>query len=122
LSESVSVRTGQGFGYAMDGEKIVNLPNDPELIDLLTKTALIFLFCLKAMKVSGLRQLAVYFFPVLLVGLFFLLRRAQAAQANDELWQSKPECRWNQTQVTFGDVAGDQAKLELNEVVDFLKA
>jgi len=55
----------------------VNLPNDPELIDLLTKTALIFLFCLKAMKVSGLRQLAVYFFPVLLVGLFFLLRRAQ---------------------------------------------
>lgn len=27
-----------------------------------------------------------------------------------------------QTQITFGDVAGiDQAKLELNEVVDFLK-
>jgi len=81
VERSVSVRTGQGFGYAMDGEKkIVNLPT--QAVDLLTKTALIFLFCLKAMKVSGLRQLAVYFFSAAMVGLFFLLRRAQPRQAS----------------------------------------
>jgi cell division protease FtsH len=66
------------------------------------------------------------FFPVLLlVGLFFLLRRAQNGPGNQAMNFGKSKARVQmepQTQVTFGDVAGiDQAKLELAEVVDFLK-
>ena len=66
------------------------------------------------------------FFPVvLLVGLFFLLRRAQNGPGNQAMNFGKSKARVQmepQTQVTFGDVAGiDQAKLELSEVVDFLK-
>ncbi len=66
------------------------------------------------------------FFPVLLlVGLFFLLRRAQNGPGNQAMNFGKSKARVQmepQTQVTFGDVAGiDQAKLELAEIVDFLK-
>jgi len=59
------------------------------------------------------------------VGLFFLLRRAQNGPGSQAMNFGKSKARVQmepQTQVTFGDVAGiDQAKLELNEVVDFLK-
>jgi len=79
----------------LDGEKkIVNLPNDPELIDLLTKNSVDILFCLKAMKVSGLRQLAV-FFPSAAIGLFFLLRRPKRPRQQTMNFSPKPECRWN---------------------------
>jgi cell division protease FtsH len=65
-------------------------------------------------------------FPVLLlVGLFFLLRRAQNGPGSQAMNFGKSKARVQmepQTQVTFGDVAGiDQAKLELTEIVDFLK-
>ncbi|MGB3652621.1 MAG: ATP-dependent zinc metalloprotease FtsH3, partial [Rivularia sp. (in: cyanobacteria)] len=60
-----------------------------------------------------------------LVGLFFLLRRAQSGPGSQAMNFGKSKARVQmepQTQITFGDVAGiDQAKLELNEVVDFLK-
>ncbi len=62
---------------------------------------------------------------LLLIGLFFLLRRAQGGPGNQAMNFGKSKARVQmepQTQVTFGDVAGiDQAKLELTEVVDFLK-
>ncbi|NJR15566.1 MAG: ATP-dependent metallopeptidase FtsH/Yme1/Tma family protein [Calothrix sp. CSU_2_0] len=72
------------------------------------------------------KALSSLFFPVLLlVGLFFLLRRAQNGPGSQAMNFGKSRARVQmepQTQVTFGDVAGiDQAKLELNEVVDFLK-
>jgi cell division protease FtsH len=57
--------------------------------------------------------------------LFFLLRRAQSGPGSQAMNFGKSKARVQmepQTQITFGDVAGiDQAKLELNEVVDFLK-
>jgi cell division protease FtsH len=62
---------------------------------------------------------------ILLVGLFLLLRRAQGGPGSQAMNFGKSRARVQmepQTQVTFGDVAGiDQAKLELTEVVDFLK-
>ncbi|MEO1744297.1 MAG: ATP-dependent zinc metalloprotease FtsH3, partial [Cyanobacteria bacterium J06629_9] len=62
---------------------------------------------------------------LLLVVLFFVLRRAQSGPGNQAMNFGKSKARVQmepQTQVTFGDVAGiDQAKLELTEVVDFLK-
>jgi len=64
--------------------------------------------------------------PLLLLGgLFFLLRRAQGGGGNPAMSFGKSKARVQmepETQVTFGDVAGiEGAKLELTEVVDFLK-
>lgn len=62
---------------------------------------------------------------LLLVGLFFLLRRAQNGPGSQAMNFGKSKARVQmepKTQTTFNDVAGiDQAKLELAEVVDFLK-
>ncbi len=66
-------------------------------------------------------------FPILLLGgLFFLFRRSQGGGGgNPAMNFGKSKARLQMepsTQVTFGDVAGiEGAKLELSEVVDFLK-
>ncbi|MFS8885718.1 ATP-dependent zinc metalloprotease FtsH [Synechococcus sp. H70.2] len=72
------------------------------------------------------RLFSTFFLPILLLlGLFFLLRRAQNGPGSQALNFGKSRARVQmepKTQVTFNDVAGvDQAKLELAEVVDFLK-
>ena len=110
-----------------DGEKrLVNLPSDPELIDILTKNKVDISVSPQTDEGFWFKALSSLFFPVLLlVGLFFLLRRAQSGPGSQAMNFGKSKARVQmepQTQVTFGDVAGiDQAKLELNEVVDFLK-
>ncbi len=114
---------------AKDGTKMtVDLPpNDPQLINILTANVKGNIYVLPQNDDSVLfRVLSSLFFPVLLlVGLFFLLRRAQSGPGNQAMNFGKSKARVQmepQTQVTFGDVAGiDQAKLELAEVVDFLK-
>ncbi len=111
----------------MDGEKkIVNLPNDPELIDTLIKNKVEIAVLPQTDEGFWFRALSSLAVPVLLlVGLFFLLRRAQSGPGSQAMNFGKSKARVQmepQTQITFGDVAGiDQAKLELNEVVDFLK-
>ncbi|HAC63308.1 MAG TPA: cell division protein FtsH [Cyanothece sp. UBA12306] len=104
----------------------VNLPNDPELIDILTKHNVDI--SVQPQNDEGLwfRVASSLFLPILLlVGLFFLLRRAQSGPGSQAMNFGKSKARVQmepQTQVTFGDVAGiEQAKLELAEVVDFLK-
>lgn len=110
-----------------DGEKkIVNLPNDAELIDILSKNKVDIVVSPQADDSAWVRVLSSVFVPVLLlVGLFFLLRRAQSGPGSQAMNFGKSKARVQmepQTQITFNDVAGiDQAKLELNEVVDFLK-
>ena len=112
-----------------DGTKLsVNLPpNDNQLIDILTTNVKGNIYVLPQSDDSvWFRVLSSLFFPILLlVGLFLLLRRAQSGPGNQAMNFGKSKARVQmepQTQVTFGDVAGiDQAKLELNEVVDFLK-
>jgi cell division protease FtsH len=104
----------------------VNLPNDPELINILTENKVNIEVLPPSDDAFWLRALSSLFFPILLlVGLFFLLRRAQSGPGSQAMNFGKSKARVQmepQTQVTFGDVAGiDQAKLELNEVVDFLK-
>ena len=112
---------------AQDGSKIiVNLPNDPDLIDILSTKGVDISVLPQSDESFWFRALSSLFFPVLLlVGLFFLLRRAQSGPGSQAMNFGKSKARVQmepQTQVTFGDVAGiDQAKLELNEVVDFLK-
>ncbi|TYI82045.1 hypothetical protein E1A91_D05G194900v1, partial [Gossypium mustelinum] len=117
---------------AVDGRRAsVIVPNDPDLIDILAMNGV-------DISVSKGESGNVLFnfignllFPFLaFAGLFFLFRRAQGGPGgpgglggpmdfgrSKSKFQEVPE-----TGVTFADVAGaDQAKLELQEVVDFLK-
>ncbi len=112
---------------ARDGQRFtVNLPNDPELIDILSNNGVDISVLPQSDDSFWFRALSSLFFPVLLlVGLFFLLRRASSGPGSQAMNFGKSKARVQmepQTQVTFGDVAGiEQAKLELTEVVDFLK-
>ena len=107
-------------------KKLVTLVNDPELINTLSSKGVDINVLAQTDETLWWKALSSLFFPVmLLVGLFFLLRRAQNGPGSQAMNFGKSKARVQmepQTQVTFGDVAGiDQAKLELNEVVDFLK-
>ncbi len=110
------------------GDKVqVNLvPGDMSLMKLLEEKKVDISVYSQAEEGKLLQVVSSLAFPVLLlVGLFFLLRRAQNGPGNQAMNFGKSKARVQmepQTQVTFGDVAGiDQAKLELAEVVDFLK-
>jgi cell division protease FtsH len=107
-------------------KKLVTLVNDPDLINTLTSKGVDITVLPQTDDGFWFKAASTLFFPVLLlVGLFFLLRRAQNGPGSQAMNFGKSRARVQmepQTQVTFGDVAGiDQAKLELNEVVDFLK-
>jgi len=102
------------------------LPSDTELINILTRKGVDISVSPQTDDGAWVRAFSGLLFPVLLlVGLFFLLRRAQSGSGSQAMNFGKSRARVQmepQTQVTFGDVAGiEQAKLELAEVVDFLK-
>jgi cell division protease FtsH len=102
------------------------LPTDQEAVDMLLKNNVDVFALRQSDDGSFLRTIGSYLIPVgLLVLLFFLLRRAQGGPGNQAMNFGKSRARVQmepQTQVTFNDVAGiEQAKLELSEVVDFLK-
>lgn len=105
---------------------IVNLPNDPDLINILTQHDVDIAVQPQSDEGFWFRIASTLFLPILLlVGIFFLFRRAQSGPGSQAMNFGKSKARVQmepQTQVTFGDVAGiEQAKLELTEVVDFLK-
>ncbi|ACB52927.1 cell division protein [Crocosphaera subtropica ATCC 51142] len=105
---------------------LVNLPNDPDLINILSQNGVDIAVQPQNDEGIWFRVLSSLALPILLlVGLFFLLRRAQSGPGSQAMNFGKSKARVQmepQTQVTFGDVAGiEQAKLELTEVVDFLK-
>jgi cell division protease FtsH len=112
---------------AQDGSQYeVNLLDDPELVRTLSENGVDIV--VRPQNNDGLliRALSNLLIPLLiLLGLFFLLRRAQNGPGSQAMNFGKSKARVQmepQTQVTFGDVAGiEQAKLELAEVVDFLK-
>ncbi|MBD1811222.1 ATP-dependent zinc metalloprotease FtsH3 [Microcoleus vaginatus DQ-U2] len=124
---NISSDRSKALVTAQDGNKvIVNLPNDPELMNILTKNKVDISVLPQSDEGFWVKALSSLFFPILLlVGLFFLVRRAQNGPGNQAMNFGKSKARVQmepQTQVTFGDVAGiEQAKLELAEVVDFLK-
>ncbi len=105
----------------------VNLAPDKDLLNLLTEND-VDIAVQPTRQASPWQQAAgSLIFPVLLLGgLFFLFRRAQSnGGGNPAMNFGKSKARLQMepsTQVTFGDVAGiEGAKLELSEVVDFLK-
>ncbi|CAD6338213.1 unnamed protein product [Miscanthus lutarioriparius] len=120
---------------AVDGRRAtVVVPNDPDLIDILATNGVDI--SVSEGESAGPGGFVAFvgnlLFPFLaFAGLFFLFRRAQGGPGagpgglggpmdfgrSKSKFQEVPE-----TGVTFLDVAGaDQAKLELQEVVDFLK-
>lgn len=105
---------------------LVNLPPDPDLINILSQNNVDIAVRPQSDDGVWFRLASSLFLPILLlVGLFFLFRRAQSGPGSQAMNFGKSKARVQmepQTQVTFGDVAGiEQAKLELAEVVDFLK-
>ncbi|PZO15016.1 MAG: cell division protein FtsH [Leptolyngbya foveolarum] len=108
------------------GRVEVNLPQDPGLVKILTDNKVDITVQPTQDESALVRLFSALVIPVLLlVALFFLFRRAQNGPGSQAMNFGKSKARVQmepQTQVTFGDVAGiDQAKLELTEVVDFLK-
>ncbi len=110
-----------------DGSKVsVNLVNDPDLLNILTRNDVDIAVARQPEDNVFARVFSTLLIPfLLLVVLFFVLRRAQSGPGSQAMNFGKSKARVQmepQTQVTFGDVAGiEQAKLELTEVVDFLK-
>ncbi len=109
----------------------VNLAPDKDLLKILTENDVDI--AVTPTKLANPWQQAVssLIFPVLLIGgLFFLFRRSQngsgSGGGNPAMSFGKSKARLQMepsTQVTFSDVAGvEGAKLELTEVVDFLKS
>lgn len=124
---TISADRTRALVYQEDGKKAtVNLLSDPELLDILTTNKVDISVSPQADDNVWARVLSTLLIPfLLLVVLFFVLRRAQNGPGSQAMNFGKSKARVQmepQTQVTFGDVAGiDQAKLELAEVVDFLK-
>jgi len=124
------------LGVDADGArlKIEALPNDPELLSSLTGHKVDVTVLPSNEAASGLGDLAqsLIFPAILFAGLFFLSRRAgggmggmggMGGQNPMGFGKSKAQVQMvPDTGFTFDDVAGcDGAKLELVEVVDFLK-
>ncbi|WP_283250040.1 MULTISPECIES: ATP-dependent zinc metalloprotease FtsH3 [Acaryochloris] len=126
--EKIRISADRTMAEVKSGEGIitVNLPPDPDFIDILTKQDVDIAVLPQREEGVWFKALSTFLVPVLLlVGLFFLFRRAQSGPGNQAMNFGKSKARVQmepQTQVTFNDVAGiEQAKLELTEVVDFLK-
>ncbi len=126
----VTISTDQSTAKVVerDGRNAdVNLAPDKDLLKLLTDHN-VDIAVEPTHQDSAFGQVArSLFFPLLLLGgLFFLFRRAQGGGGgNPAMSFGKSKARVQMepsTQVTFSDVAGiEGAKLELTEVVDFLK-
>ncbi|MFL0736938.1 MAG: ATP-dependent metallopeptidase FtsH/Yme1/Tma family protein, partial [Prochlorococcus sp.] len=127
----VTISTDQSTAKVVerDGRNAdVNLAPDKDLLKLLTDHN-VDIAVEPTRQDSAFGQVArSLFFPLLLLGgLFFLFRRAQGGGGgNPAMSFGKSKARLQMepsTQVTFSDVAGiEGAKLELTEVVDFLKS
>lgn len=124
---SISSDRARATAKTSDGQTVlINLPNDPEMLNILQKNGVDISVSPQAEDNIWARVLSTLLIPfLLLVVLFFVLRRAQGGPGSQAMNFGKSKARVQmepQTQVTFGDVAGiEQAKLELAEVVDFLK-
>merc|ERR1711939_826927 len=111
-----------------DGRRAqVNLAPDKDLLGLLTEHNVDIAVAPTRQPNAWQQAAGSLIFPLLLLGgLFFLFRRAQSGGGGNpamNFGKSKARVQMEpSTQVTFTDVAGiEGAKLELTEVVDFLK-
>ena len=124
----ISPDSGTAKVVENDGRRAdVNLAPDKELLGMLTEHNVDIAVQPTRQTPAWQQAAGSLIFPLLLLGgLFFLFRRAQGGGGGNPAMQfGKSKARVQMepsTQVTFSDVAGiEGAKLELTEVVDFLK-
>ncbi len=115
-------------GTLQDGKpfRTIYPPNDSELISILRKSG-VDISVKETQKDSWLMTIFVSWFPMLLlIGVWvFFMRQMQGGGKGGALSFGKNRARLTEqsaNKVTFADVAGiDEAKEELEEIVDFLK-
>ncbi|MGC6482049.1 MAG: ATP-dependent zinc metalloprotease FtsH [Synechococcus sp.] len=125
---TISPDRGSAVIVENDGRRAeVNLAPDKDLLKLLTDHNVDIAVQPTRQPRAWQQAAGSLVFPLLLLGgLFFLFRRSQGGGGGNpamNFGKSKARVQMEpSTQVTFGDVAGiEGAKLELTEVVDFLK-
>ena len=107
------------------GFKTVAPPNDPGLIDLLNENG-VELTVESPEEMSPLLSILITWFPMLLlIGVWIFFMRQMQAGGGKAMGFGKSRARLlteKTGRVTFDDVAGiDEAKLELEEIVEFLR-
>ncbi len=123
----VVIKGNQAVGTFLDGKRfLVETPNDPNLVNRLLQNNVRVTAASHEEGGFSLFQLLVSWFPmILLIGVWvFFLRQMQAGN-NRAMGFGKSRARLlteAQGKITFKDVAGvDEAKQEVEEIVDFLK-
>ena len=123
----VTIKGNQITGYYTDGRGFSSYaPNDPNLVERLTKRGVV----IKAVPLDdgspSLLQILISWFPMLLlIGVWIFFMRQMQSGGGKAMGFGKSKARLlteNHGRVTFEDVAGiDEAKVELEEVVEFLR-
>ena len=123
----VTIKGNAITGHYADGRAFSTYsPNDPNLVDRLTQHGVRISAAPVEDKVPSLFGILVSWFPMLLlIGVWIFFMRQMQSGGGKAMGFGKSKARLlteRQGHITFDDVAGvDEAKEELEEIVDFLK-
>jgi cell division protease FtsH len=123
----VTIKGNQISGFYTDGRGFSSYaPNDPNLVERLTKRGVVIKAVPQDDGSPSLLQILISWFPMLLlIGVWIFFMRQMQSGGGKAMGFGKSKARLlteNAGRVTFDDVAGiDEAKNELEEVVEFLR-
>ncbi len=123
----VTIKGNQISGFYTDGRGFSSYaPNDPNLVERLTKRGVVIKAVPQDDGSPSLLQILISWFPMLLlIGVWIFFMRQMQSGGGKAMGFGKSKARLlteNSGRVTFDDVAGiDEAKVELEEVVEFLR-